>query len=36
MKVFLSWSEEPSGAYAKVFCNWLPNVLENVQTFFLA
>lgn len=33
MKVFLSWSKEPSGEYAKAFCDWLQPVLQNIEPF---
>ncbi len=33
MKVFLSWSGEPSRSLATVLKQWIPNVLQNVRPF---
>lgn len=32
--VFISWSGSPSREYAKALSDWLPKVLQNVETFF--
>ena len=34
MKIFLSWSGEPSRSIAEKFKNWLPNVLQYVEPYF--
>ncbi len=34
MKIFLSWSGEPSKSIAEKFKNWLPNVLQYVEPYF--
>jgi hypothetical protein len=36
MRVFVSWSKEPSKTVAEALRNWLPDVIQNIEPFMSA